>query len=1549
MKIFPVTVPQFGAAPYAKVVIEYPSGTVTYTDTNKLLEIGEVVVSKRVDNYGEASGVTFTLDDSDGSIKTRIDNTNLVNIPVTVYFVLGVNEMAVLKGKLTGEVSWDESQRRATMSAEGITATEAPPTLPGIEELPLAFGTPIKVKAIQIQRVPQGRGVGYVDQDATSFYVDGGTDFPQNTLINIDVWISNEPVIVNSGGSIQTFSNDSPLRMTGVMVGTTFTPSAKNIAIYSGLSIGARDMADPDNADNRVMWLNTDNAYIGGLWVKFDNSINYCVAQRGRKCFFWSPITVGYTTIYEVAGTVRTSWGGQYTHPQYGVSDNVDKWRHWPDCTIKQALADPTEVYCYNGIAGSTVLKVYAKRRYNGETILAEVPSSYYTKDNAYAYGGSNRSVIKFLTPLRFRGRENWDDDSVYVTAASTIGKNTVDQLEYIVDNYTALAVDAVSFAAVKTKVQYYPSNFVVSSGDSPIRLIQDIAYQARIGVQIDAGTVKLRYLSEVPASDLTITDEDIKLSSITLGFPNPDDLVTEIDYQWRRNYYEDPVSYVYRNNVSLYGLKQDTFSMSIYNDESLVKKSADWIGNRRSNVWRKMKFKTMLNALGLETNDCINIQCDSLSTNAIRSDVDSVALDMTEYTYEIGLTLASKSGIVDGESRVFEDLSYWQITELTAAPPAPESGLIETDFVVPVDPEKNQPNPNEGQKLRIKIENEDTAEEIPDVTRDKNYVFYVSWLDSNDNLITGQSQPFLITLTDTGADNFDPTITPGIPVGGTIGSNGIGSAPFAVTGGTGEVTRKIEYGWGTKQNGLHAKADLKILPEPTPRWITWQDGVERDELFDVSIVDMLPSTVYNVSLLGPGDDDLANGAGLVTTITSDATGQYTGQWKFSGGTMAVANYSVVLEHASYEYSSEIIIVISTGAANLVYKHTGTLTVGSVVEAPSWTAATSASETVGVVVKSDAGISYIVVRGLCCITGLTENTKYFVTTGGILDTTDTGLFVLKSYMNDLCWIGGGGDAGTIAKLKDVTLTSLANKDVLVYDSTATKWKNRQLSTATDADRLVATDAIKDKAVTFAKIQEVLPLTVMGNFGAVNSTPLSITATAVGQVLMYKDAVLQWSTIANANIAAGAAISHTKIDFLGWSGAATPGTLTAGTGLTGTAFNGSVNQTWSVNFGSGAGTVCQGNDGRLSDARTPLSHSIMSHTLSGATAGQVMLAVSSTTYGFIAMSGDATINASGVLTIATAAVSLAKMADLAAGTVIGRSSSTGVPQAVTSATGNKFLRNNAGALSWDTLAAADLAGGATNTYVLTISGGVMSWAAPSGGTLAGDVSGAPGSNTVDKIKGIAVSIAAITLGDTFGARLAFFNESSDTIIFSDKIGATANGSNGALLTAYSKGLSSFAIGEIAPVAAAETGYLLGIDTDLSVANAKPKWLRAIKLGKGEGAASATVGSILVVTAATGSHAIINGSGLSIKKAAETTAKVAISEDGIMALGNSGSGVGASLQVFNKTTGNYRLEMGASNFRKINANGTYTAMTVKTFTTTSGTPAETGELGDVVLVY
>lgn len=75
-------------------------------------------------------------------------------------------------------------------------------------------------------------------------------------------------------------------------------------------------------------------------------------------------------------------------------------------------------------------------------------------------------------------------------------------------------------------------------------------------------------------------------------------------------------------------------------------------------------------------------------------------------------------------------------------------------------------------------------------------------------------------------------------------------------------------------------------------------------------------------------------------------------------------------------------------------------------------------------------------------------------------------------------------------------------------------------------------------------------------------------------------------------------------------------------------------------GATSSTFCIGNDPRLYDARTPTAHVLDGglHTISGKTAGQVLLATGATTFAFTTISGDAALSGAGALTLANTSVS-----------------------------------------------------------------------------------------------------------------------------------------------------------------------------------------------------------------------------------------------------------------------------------------------------------------------
>ena len=158
---------------------------------------------------------------------------------------------------------------------------------------------------------------------------------------------------------------------------------------------------------------------------------------------------------------------------------------------------------------------------------------------------------------------------------------------------------------------------------------------------------------------------------------------------------------------------------------------------------------------------------------------------------------------------------------------------------------------------------------------------------------------------------------------------------------------------------------------------------------------------------------------------------------------------------------------------------------------------------------------------------------------------------------------GGGGGVTDGDKGDITVAS-----------SGTSW-------TIDANA-VSTAKIADDAVTFAKLQNITGPALIGRQAATAGAAEAIT------------------------LGSGLTIDGSKQLTITASYAQQSVTMTAGTGLTGGG-DLSANRTFAVAYGTTSGTACQGNDSRLSDARTPTAHT---HALAdiqqgGATSGQVL--------------------------------------------------------------------------------------------------------------------------------------------------------------------------------------------------------------------------------------------------------------------------------------------------------------------------------------------------------
>ncbi len=294
--------------------------------------------------------------------------------------------------------------------------------------------------------------------------------------------------------------------------------------------------------------------------------------------------------------------------------------------TIALAGAYQEKFVC--NILPSTVLSVYAKKNIGGISRLIPLPTSYYTKNENENFGYYQCTTITLVAPLSTI--DNSWEDNIYVTLTSSVGPNVCDVLEFLIETYTTLTVDTVSFAAVKILQTNYPVNFARLQKENVLHLCEDIAWQARCVLWIKQDKVYIRYLPEDPTPYKTITNTDIEQASFELSFTNTEELVTRYDITWRHDYAaSSPYKMVIRRNLNRYNEVVDSHEIYIYNQRDLVYKSATFWSMRRGSTWKLVKFRLFHNNLDLETQDVI-----LLDRTANEVSTDPVKAIITKATY---------------------------------------------------------------------------------------------------------------------------------------------------------------------------------------------------------------------------------------------------------------------------------------------------------------------------------------------------------------------------------------------------------------------------------------------------------------------------------------------------------------------------------------------------------------------------------------------------------------------------------------------------------------------------------------------------------------------------------------------------------------------------------------------------------------------------------------------------------------------------------------------------------------------------------------------------
>ncbi len=322
--------------------------------------------------------------------------------------------------------------------------------------------------------------------------------------------------------------------------------------------------------------------------------------------------------------------------------------RHfWADAGANVVIHGNEPITYIVSIVPGTVLQVKAFKTFNGIKRLINVPSDMWTT-NVQQYGSVTAVQVTIEKALSTLEDQNWSDD-IYVTFESDVGPNTVDIVRYLIETYTELQIDNTSFNTVKTKIAKFPANFAILDRKNILSLLNDIAFQARCNLRLVNGIFYLTYLAEEPSTVDTITLSDIENQSIEVFLTSTEDLVTKYTALWRLSYAQDDLNkIILRHNVKKYGIQEEEYDYFLYNQPDIIHKIATFWLIRKSNTWKRIKFKTFFQKLNLETFDAVLLNFGSekyVADSNVKAIIKQANINGEDYTISMECWLPVKSG----------------------------------------------------------------------------------------------------------------------------------------------------------------------------------------------------------------------------------------------------------------------------------------------------------------------------------------------------------------------------------------------------------------------------------------------------------------------------------------------------------------------------------------------------------------------------------------------------------------------------------------------------------------------------------------------------------------------------------------------------------------------------------------------------------------------------------------------------------------------------------------------------------------------------------------
>jgi hypothetical protein len=487
--------------------------------------------------------------------------------------------------------------------------------------------------------------------------------------------------------------------------------------------------------------------------------------------------------------------------------------------------------------------------------------------------------------------------------------------INWIAVNYTPLTSDTTTKDDVFTATAAYPVGFALFDEQDALTLISDIAYQARLGINIQGGKIFYRYLSREMVT-VSLGEEDTILGSLVHGQSSMDSVATVIKANWRADYVNEVKTLRYDNSATLGALESER-EFYIYNIESLVKKSLYFYGYRSSRIWKTLQTSFSLRQLGIEVFDRLGVSYSKISQNQLIFTVGTWSFSSEDLVVTVTGELAARPDLYDGSNEPIYDQNYYlgdpsfPISGSDVAPASVTLGLTEVDYTIPTAAPSDADLP-ERPELRVIVEvQEDVPRAVPFPIR-----VNVTYSD-------GSIVPFNgtvgLTLYSTAAGDI-------LSTGQITLTNGTGIANATITGGTGDasgtIAGKLAVQIPQSQEGTIVLADqvwignsegFTIGQANSKLVITVPESVVRDANFPLTVTGGQASTNYSVQFYGNDNDALKDtGGSPFLTLTTDGSGNFSGTVKIAGGSLATNPSRIGLVAGNDSNLSNLFFVIGT-------------------------------------------------------------------------------------------------------------------------------------------------------------------------------------------------------------------------------------------------------------------------------------------------------------------------------------------------------------------------------------------------------------------------------------------------------------------------------------------------------------------------------------------------------------------------------------------------------------------------------------------------------------